>query len=264
MAAFLDRLVEWAHVNLLASDEARFYFQRRGCSIEQCRRHKLGFVTDDYDPDPDADPGHNDSCTNRDKRFDWCDTCLFRSWSSIWEEVEGRRVQAVGRKLVGSIILPLTNYGSAIVGLQRRSLIAKDYESFILKRQAEAYFFGTSASIEEIWRTKTATLVEGPFDFLVWERLVSRNCLALLTNNLNRAQTKFLSRFADRVNLCLDLDSAGSQGVRSIIEHNPKLEIHKLIFPKAREKDKDIGDFWVSVGDEAFRKHFASQMRIYA
>src|ERR1700734_1090863 len=84
----LNKFIEWSHSQLLENDEAQSYLRGRGVSEEQWARHRLGYIDGSYDVDPSEDPGHNQDCSDREKKHLQCDSCHFRNWSSTWEAVE--------------------------------------------------------------------------------------------------------------------------------------------------------------------------------
>lgn len=258
--SFLDLLLDWANDCLDESDEAQEYLLSRGISQDQWKRHRIGYFGGPYEIDPSVDSRHNESCGDREKKSTWCDVCRYRWWSSTWEgEENSPKQQCVGKRLVDSIVFPLTSYSGVAVGFQIRSLVKKEYDTFAIRRRPEGYFFGTQAAIDSIWATREVTLVEGGPDHLVWERLISPNVLALTTSAVNKAQARFLRRFVKTVNLCLDLDLAGRQGVQSFIQYNADdFNIRNLKYPALRKGDKDLGDLWKRWGDEKFKKYFLS------
>lgn len=253
---FPDTFIEWAHNSLSDSEEAQAYLRSRGVSPEQCVRHRLGYVGGDFDVSPSGHPGHSDDCHDREKRSKWCDVCRYRRWSSTWEGEEGTfKEQHVGRRIAGCVVLPLTSYSGMTVGFQVRAIKDKSYDTFVVNRRPEGYFFGTSASVNEIWRRREVALVEGPFDHLIFERLVMPTVLALTTNSVNQLQMKFLKRFVRRVYLCFDRDQAGRDGREGFAEKTmSEFDLVSVDFPKIGGS-KDLNDLWKKVGDDKFRKH---------
>ncbi|HED05453.1 MAG TPA: hypothetical protein ENI61_02070, partial [Ignavibacteria bacterium] len=205
-------------------------------------------------------------CGNKYNKRLWCDSCRYIKWSTSWIQDEddpddGLKHQIVGRRIANSIIFPLTNYSGYTVGFIVRSIYEKSYNTFVLRHRPEGYFFGVSQSVQSIWTSKEAWIVEGPFDFLVLERLVTKNILCLATSSTSKEQAKFLRRFTVTVNSCLDLDAAGRKGLRSLIKWNSSyFEIRDIKYPKIKSSDKDLGDFWNSVGDDRFKHYFEDAM----
>ena len=261
---FVDQFLDWAHDQLLASDEAQAYFRGRGVSEDQWAKHRLGFIGGDFDVDPRTDPGHDENvCHDYDKKHIWCDSCRYRGWSSAWEEQEdgGRKIQRVGRRIAGSIVFPLTSYSGQAVGFQIRSLVRKEYDTFAIRRRPEGYFFGIGPNMSQIWASREVCLVEGPADQLIVERLVRSDVLALTTAGAGAAQLRFLRRFVKRIYLCLDLDKAGRNGTRTFIEQNgDHFDIVSVKYNLSGRTFKDTNDLWRLVGDTAFSRHMKSRL----
>lgn len=258
---FLESFVSWAHACLLESDEADSYLLGRGVAEHQRVRHRLGYVAGDYAISPSLDPGHGEACSDRDRKSAWCDSCRFISWTTKWEsppgEDGGPKVPRVGRKIAGHIVFPLTSYSGSLVGVQVRSIVEKSYDSFFLKRRPEGYFFGTAAAIDSIWARRHAFLVEGPFDHLILERLVSPCTLAVTTSMPGGMQTRFINRFLDRVYLCFDEDKAGRTGTGKFLRSSDlSIDVVDVRYPRVKREGSDLHDFWKKVGDAEFSDYF--------
>lgn len=262
---FLDELLEWGGSCLKDSDEGRGYLLGRGVSDDQVSRHRIGFASGDYVPEIGRDPFHNSDCGDLDKRASWCDSCRFLRWSTKWvqeSEDEREKTPLPGRKLLDCVIFPLTSYSGALAGIQIRSITEKDYDTFLLKRIPEGYFFGVSTAVSSVWARKEVFVVEGPHDQLILERLVSPNVVALTTSLPSRDQVRFLRRFASSVNMCLDADKAGRDGFKAFFERNSsRMLVRDVRYPCQRPKEKDLGDYWKRVGDDAFRAYFNEKIR---
>lgn len=255
----IDSFLDWAHHSLMENEPARNYFQGRGISNFQMVSHRLGYVGDDYHVDPSHDKFHSDTCSDKEKKHLWCDSCHFRSWSSSWESEEDNspKIQLYGRRIVGSVVFPLTSYSGSHTGFQIRHLDRKEYDTFVLHRRPEGFFFCNTANVSSVWSSKTAVLVEGPGDHLIYERLVGSNVLGLTTSGVSKLQLRFLRRFASRIILVLDMDTAGRSGVQSFIDqHGNDFEVSVIKYPCLQPKDKDPGDLWRRVGDDKFRSIF--------
>lgn len=261
---FLDALLEWTSGCLPDSDECRSYLLGRGVSDDQVRRHRIGYAGGDYVPEISRDPDHSSRCGEDDRRA-WCDSCRFLRWSTRWvkeDEEDQQKTPLPGRRLNGCVVFPMTSYSGALVGVQIRSLVEKEYDTFLLKRRPEGYFFGTACAVSSIWSRREVFLVEGPHDHLVLERLVAPNVLALTTSSPSFDQVRFIRRFATSVNMCLDMDKAGRDGFAAFHERNShRMNVRDVRYPCRKPKEKDLGDFWKRVGDVAFREYFLEKIR---
>ena len=263
---FLDPFLEWTAGCLSDSDEARSYLLGRGVSDDQISRHRIGYAGDVYIPEIGRDPDHGSACGDLDVNRDaWCDSCRFLRWSTKWvkeSEDDRQKTPLPGQKLVGCVVFPLTSYSGSLVGIQIRSLVEKDYDTFLLRRRPEGYFFGAAAAVTSIWARREVFLVEGAPDHLILERLVAPNVLALTTSSPSGAQVRFVRRFASSVNMCLDMDKAGRDGFAGFFERNSsRMTVRDVRYPCRRPKEKDLGDFWKRVGDDAFRQYFLDKIR---
>ncbi len=255
----VDSFLLWAHHSLLESEKAREYFQGRGISMTQMEKHSLGYVAGEYSADPLADPGHKPDCDDREKKHLWCDTCRYLNWSSVWEAPEegGPKQRVPGKRIIDSVVFPLTSYSGQRVGFQIRSLSHIEYDTFAISSRPECYFFGGMSNVQAIWDKQEVIVVEGPGDHLITERLVAENVIGLTTSGASKAQLRFMTRFAKRVILMLDMDEAGRKGVSSFIgQHSERFEILNVRYPCLQPKDKDPGDYWKRVGDDAYRRFF--------
>ena len=263
---FLDHFLEWSAGCLSDSDEARSYLLGRGVSDFQVIRHRIGFAGGDYIPEIGRDPAHSSSCGDMDLRNSWCDSWRFLRWSTKWvkeseDEDDRQKVAVPGRKLFGCVVFPLTSYSGSVVGIQIRSLVEKEYDTFLLKRRPEGYFFGANTAVQSIWARKEVFVVEGAPDHLVFERLVAPNVVALTTSSPSRDQVRFLRRFASSVNMCLDMDKAGRDGFAAFFSRNSsRMKVRDVRYPCQKPKEKDLGDFWKRAGDDAFREYFRQKI----
>jgi 5S rRNA maturation endonuclease (ribonuclease M5) len=251
----IHNFIDWAHHQLLEHDEPQEYLLRRGSSFDQWKNHSLGYVNSIFDPSPDTDPRHNSECGSIDNKNLWCETCKFNYWSTGWDESSGKNV--AGLRLLNSIVYPLTTYSGSFIGFQTRSLAEKRYDTFVRTRRPEAFFFGTAFHINKIWTRRTVFLVEGPSDLLTLERFTDFPVLSLITNSTNENQTRFMSRFCDRIVLFLDLDKAGRDGSLHIKNKLSSKDVILIDYKYPNISAKDVNDMWMNLKDERFAKHIS-------
>lgn len=259
----VDSFVEWAHSGLMQSEEAQSYLLGRGVSKSQFEKHRLGFVIGEYHPDPSRDPGHSDVCRDRKLAYKWCDSCRLGRWSSMWVDHEdGPFTQHIGRRILGCVVFPLTTYSGTTYGFQLRNIKEKMFDSFFLLKKPEGVFFGVGPNMDLIWSSREVFVTEGPFDHLVFERLISPNIVGLTTNAPGEGHVRFFKRFVERAGLFLDADKAGRDGAESFSEYmgdSVVIEDFKIDVKTAKgSKCKDLNEAWVALGDKKFSAYITS------
>lgn len=233
----LNNYISWANHALNESLEAKSYLNNRGVSVDIANVYDLGFSIGDYRPSPVLDKNHSDACESKDTK---CDTCRFIEW--IDRSTKSPK-----------IVLPLTSYSGSVLGVQTRNIKEKIYDTFLLNRRPECYYFGLSNAIQKIWSRKYTILVEGPFDCLVLAKFTDHPVLSITTNSTNENQTRFLNRFINTAYIFLDQDKAGRDGTLNIINKTQGLNHVKLELP-SRYGCKDVNDLWKKLGDDDFRR----------
>lgn len=232
--SILNEFVDFAHQNLLNHESAQSYLRKRGSNDIQWARHRVGFISDVFEFSKDC----GSDCS--------CDACRFSLWLKGNSESDRFRQS-------DCIVYPLTSYSGEVYGIQTRNITYKRYDTFVLSNRPEALFFGCAANVLRIFNSSSVFLAEGPSDMLVIERCLNVPCLSILTNNLNRAQTSFIRRFATKVYCVLDMDEAGRNGVSSIRDAlQDDLEVIDVKYG-SRGQVKDPNEFWSQLGDLKFK-----------
>lgn len=169
----------------------------------------------------------------------------------------------------GRIIFPLIDHRGNIVGFSGRSIDSDSFgPKYINTRDTIVYhkgsmFFGLYQAKEEIKKQGFSIVVEGEFDVISAYKEGITNVVALKGTALTENQAILLSRFAPKVSLCLDQDSAGIEAMKRSI---PVLEKRNLLisiilldgkdpdesiknnpveFKKAIKKDREIYDYLI-------------------
>lgn len=259
---FLDSFVIWASANLEHDSDTREYISGRGVSAEVSSRMMLGSVTSDFLVDPSDDPNHDPKgCKDRHSR---CDSCRFDAWSHIWEPDSPAKF-----KLLDSVVMPLTTYSGQIVGIQVRHTKEKVFDTFVLKKRPEAYFFGVGPNLDAIFTQKTVFITEAPFDCMTLQSCGFAPSISICTNSVSLEQSKTILRFCDRVYTCLDSDAAGRSGAKEFYNRfSDKLNISNVIIPetfKVRDGDshrvvKDFNELQKHFGNDAVKKVIGEQL----
>ncbi len=250
---FLDDFVNQCHESLLDSDVATKYLLKRGSTLNQWKKHRIGFVSSPFKAPYWDDRYHSDKCFEKGTHSSLlCDSCRFNRWSSSHDDLGFE----VSGRILNSIVLPITSYSGTLYGIQCRNLKEKVYNTFTFRHKPEAIFFGIAANIQDIWDTKFAILVEGPFDQLVIDNLLDNRVISLMTNEPNPTQLSFLRRFLNKMVISFDRDKAGNAGFESLsgILSNERILVEKIKYPRVYHKD--IGEYYEEFGSVKFLREF--------
>ena len=153
----------------------------------------------------------------------------------------------------GRVMFPLRDVRGQILGFAGRKIPSETEESaddhqeakYINSPETPVYhkaknLFGIFENREDIRKKGEAVLVEGEFDCLSSWQAGVRNVVAVKGTALTPDQVKLIRRYARKVVVCLDADSAGQE---ALIRSLPILEHHGLssraITLPAGEKDPD-------------------------
>ncbi len=243
MSDFLDSIISHMSYSLFESENAKSYLLSRGSNENQWRRHHLGFLRDRPRVDVELDKQHGDSC---ESGRGLCDSCRFNKF------VESLNPENA------YVVYPYFSYSNKCYGFQVRSIIQKEYSTFLIQRRPEAFFFGIHNSLNNIWNSRTVVLTEGPSDCLVVDKFSKYPVLALTTNTINHSQSLFLSRFVDRIILFLDNDKAGIEGKSKIRDLLPTVRCSDVKYPRSTQV-KDPADLWKVLGDTKFHSYLQKE-----
>lgn len=148
------------------------------------------------------------------------------------------------------IIFPLIDHRGNIVGFSGRNVTGSDFgPKYINTRDTLVYhkgsmFFGLNQAKDEIKKQSFSIVVEGEFDVISSFKEGITNVVALKGTAFTSDQALLLSRFAPKVALCLDQDSAGIEAMRRSV---PILEKRGLLISVVNAGGKDP--------DEAIREN---------
>ena len=165
----------------------------------------------------------------------------------------------------GRIIFPLSDHRGNIVGFSARILSEnQDGPKYINTRETLVYhkgemFFGLDAAKEEIKKQNQAILVEGEFDVISCFKEGIRNVVAVKGTALTENQVSLLSRFTQKVSLCLDKDNAGFEAIkRSLAVLEKKGLTTTVITPNGKDPDEAIKE-----DPFAFKKAVKNEKGVY-
>lgn len=165
----------------------------------------------------------------------------------------------------GRIMFPLIDHRGNIVGFSGRNITDEDFgPKYINTRDTLVYhkgsmFFGLNQAKDEIKKQEFSIVVEGEFDVISAFKEGIGNVVALKGTALTENQALLLSRFAPKVALCLDQDSAG---VNAMVRSIPVLEKRGLLITVINLKEKDPDEAIKSSPIE-FKKAIKEQTEVY-
>lgn len=143
------------------------------------------------------------------------------------------------------IIFPLTDHRGNIVGFSARIMNENsDGPKYINSRETAVYhkgemFFGLSKAKDEIKKQSLVVVMEGEFDVISAFKEGITNAVAIKGTALTDAQALLLTRFATKVALCLDQDSAGIEATKRSLPILEKRNLTAIVVVPQDAKDPD-------------------------
>ncbi len=171
----------------------------------------------------------------------------------------------------GRLIFPLYDHRDNVIGFSGRVLNNTDKTSkYINTRETLVYhkgltFFGLNSAKKSIKQEDWGIVMEGEFDVISSFEEGITNAVAVKGTALTEDQVALLSRFAKKVSLCFDSDSAGQEALRRSVPLLEKkglqisviamdggkdpdeiLKTNPVVFKKALKQDVPIYDYLLS------------------
>mgnify|MGYP001568646483 CR=1 FL=1 len=167
---------------------------------------------------------------------------------------------AVDHHFVERLFFPIRNEEGLLMGMSGRRIDGKDDQikwihSTSLVKKNILYNLQNAKKYAIVDCTKELLIVEGPVDCMRSSMYGKKNVVALLGHHLSMSQRKLLMKYAFRVVLALDGDSAGKGG----IEESAKMLWGSFdVFVMHLPAQKDIGD----LSKEEFEECYQSKQRV--
>jgi DNA primase len=165
----------------------------------------------------------------------------------------------------GRIMFPLFDHRGNVTGFSGRGLSDNDIPKYINTKETAVYhkgnmFFGLNVAKEEIKKKQDAIIVEGEFDAISLFEENIKNVVAIKGTALTEGQVALLSRFTQRVTLCLDQDSAGFEATKRSLEVLEKkgLSVDTIVLKNAKDPDEAIKEDVLG-----FKKSIKDKIGIY-
>lgn len=147
----------------------------------------------------------------------------------------------------GRIMFPLFDHRDNAIGFSGRVLDPKIEPKYINTPEKLVYhkgqvFFNLNRAKESIRKENQAIIVEGEFDVIASFQEGITNTVAIKGTALTEDQVSLIGRYAQKVTLCLDMDSAGQEAVkRSVpILERKGLRITIIVPPSGKDADEAI------------------------
>ncbi|HRI04158.1 MAG TPA: DNA primase [Pyrinomonadaceae bacterium] len=222
--------------------QAREYLETRGISTEIQQQFRIGYSPDSWD-----------GLLGVLRDFGADDTLIIQSGLVSVNEEKERTFD----RFRGRIMFPVLDVNGRPVAFGARSLDPDDQPKYLNSPETPAYtkgehLYGLFQARDEIRKKKFAILVEGYLDLIALAQFGITNVAASLGTAFTPEQSKLLSRFAKKVVINYDGDSAGIKAARRAIEHllPQEFDIKVLVLPDGKDPD----DFIRENGTDAYNE----------
>jgi DNA primase len=210
---------------------ARVYLEGRQISDETRRAFRLGYAPDSWD-----------ALSSHLKQRGATNAQIERSGLVVKKDAGGFYDRFRGR-----LIFPVMDAQGRAVAFGGRTLQPDGEPKYLNSPETAAYtkgrhLFGLNLTRDEIRRRKFAILVEGYLDLIIPYQFGIRNLAASLGTALTPEQAKLLGRFARKVVVNYDGDSAGVKAAKRAIETllAEDFETKVLVLPDGADPDEFI------------------------
>jgi len=147
----------------------------------------------------------------------------------------------------GRLMFPIYNIRGKIIAFGGRIISGNEEAKYINSPDSPIYnkgysLYGINLTKDEIKKTRTAVLVEGNFDLITCYQFGIKNVTAPMGTALTVNQAKALHRFADKVILAFDSDSAGNLATgRSVdIFRDEGLDVYAANYEGGKDPDEAL------------------------
>jgi DNA primase len=210
---------------------ARDYLEARGISDETRKAFRLGYALDSWD----ALSAHLKQRGASVAQIERSGLVVKKDTGGFYDRFRGR------------LIFPVLDAQGRAVAFGGRTLQADGEPKYLNSPETAAYtkgrhLFGLNITRDEIRRRKFAILVEGYLDLIIPYQFGVRNMAASLGTALTPEQAKLLGRFARKVVVNYDGDSAGVKAAKRAIETllAEDIETKVLVLPDSADPDEFI------------------------
>lgn len=215
--------------------KARQYLHKRGFEAQIIKQFSLGYTPDD-----------------------WEGLIKFAKNKELDMEVLGQAGLVVPRgespgyydRFRNRIMFPIFNLSNKIVGFGGRVLDEEDEPKYLNSPETPIYqkgkiLYGLNFSKDEIRQKGSAILVEGYVDLISLYQAGTKNVVASSGTAFTSDQARLLSRYAEKVYLLFDADTAGQSATfRSVdLLFSEGVEVFVISLPKGEDPDSFVKKF---------------------
>jgi len=163
------------------------------------------------------------------------------------------------------IMFPLSDHRDNILGFSGRALNDFTLPKYIntkdtLVYQKGSHFFGFNIAKDEVRKQNHVILVEGEFDVLSCFSEGFSNTIAIKGTALTESQVALISRFAQKVSLCFDMDKAGQDALKRSLPILEKYNITTTVIALPNGKDPDES---IKKDPYVFKKAIKEDIHVY-
>ncbi len=234
---------ELATGNSQKAKDAREYLEKRGISEEIQKKFRIGFSPDSWD-----------GLLGLLRDFGADEKLITQSGLVSVNEEKDRTYD----RFRGRIMFPVLDVNGRPVAFGARGLTAEDTPKYLNSPETPAYIkgehlYGLFQGKDEIRKKKFAILVEGYLDLIALAQFGITNVAASLGTAFTPEQAKLLHRFADKVVINYDGDSAGVKAARRAIEQllPQDFDVKVLVLPDGKDPDDFIRENGVDAYNSA-------------
>jgi DNA primase len=217
--------------NNVEARAAREYLEGRQISDETRRAFRLGYAPDSWD----ALSAHLKQRGATAQQIERSGLVVKKDAGGFYDRFRGR------------LIFPVMDAQGRAVAFGGRTLQPDGEPKYLNSPETAAYtkgrhLFGLNLTRDEIRRRKFAILVEGYLDLIIPYQFGVRNMVASLGTALTPEQVKLMGRFARKVVVNYDGDSAGVKAAKRAIETllAEDFEAKVLVLPDGADPDEFI------------------------
>lgn len=224
---------------------ARAYLQTRSISAESVKRFQVGLAPDGWDGLLLSDVG---------RKFD---PGLLATGGLVKTRENGGGFYDTFRN---RLMFPIRDEQGRIIAFGGRRLLDTDNPKYLNSPETPLFsksrsIFGLDLARQKIVETRTVVVVEGYTDVVMAHQCGVSNVVSILGTAMTEQHVSILRRFADRIVLLFDADTAGDVAVDRAVGLflTQPIEIHIASMPP----DVDPDEFLIEQGAEAFQKLLA-------